>query len=192
MDLILASSSPYRQRLLRRLGQPFDAIAPDVNEKALPNEPARDLAARLAADKARAVSRQFPSALVIGSDQVAALGDSLLGKPGNHPAACEQLQRCSGREVVFYTGLTVACEEKGLLNRHVEPFTVHFRTLSERAIENYLRREQPYDCAGSFKCEGLGITLFERLNGDDPTSLEGLPLISLTSMLLQVGYDILS
>ena len=191
MDLILASTSPYRRELLQRLGMPFQCISPDVDEIALADEQPQDLAGRLALQKAQAVSPAYPGSLVIGSDQVAALDGKLLGKPGTHSAAFEQLQNCSGREVHFFTGVALVCASSGLVSTHVEPFKVRFRNLQEAQIENYLRREEPYDCAGSFKCEGLGIVLFEQLNGNDPTSLQGLPLIALTTMLLNCGEKIL-
>ncbi|MEH6582156.1 MAG: Maf family protein [Halioglobus sp.] len=191
MDLILASTSPYRRKLLERLQQPFECLAPTVDESAHPDELPIALAGRLALEKALSVAQQHPGAMVVGSDQVAAVGERLLGKPGNHDAAREQLQHCSGRSVDFYTGIALVCAHSGHRDTHVEPFTVQFRSLTDRQIENYLLREQPYDCAGSFKCEGLGISLFCRLSGDDPTSLEGLPLISLTRMLFAAGYDIL-
>jgi septum formation protein len=183
MQLILASTSPYRRQLLARLGQAFECHPPGTDESVLPGEEPGDLAGRLAEAKARAVAQLYPDALVIGSDQVAALGTQLLGKPGNHGAAVDQLRLCSGREVQFFTGLTVMCANRGFVRQCVEPFSVYFRSLSEAEIEDYLQREQPYDCAGSFKCEGLGISLFTRLSGDDPTSLEGLPLIRLSAML---------
>ncbi|MEH6568791.1 MAG: nucleoside triphosphate pyrophosphatase [Halioglobus sp.] len=187
MDLILASTSPYRRELLQRLDVPFQCISPNVDEAALPGEQPQELARRLALKKAQAVSPQYPGSLVIGSDQVAALDGRLLGKPGTHGAAREQLRNCSGREVLFFTGVALVCARSRLVSTHVEPFKVRFRNLQEAQIENYLRREEPYDCAGSFKCEGLGIVLFEQLSGNDPTSLQGLPLIALTTMLKNSG-----
>jgi MAF protein len=191
MDLILASTSPYRRQLLERLGLPFNCVPPEIPETRLPDERPEDLAGRLALEKARAVAQQFPEALVIGSDQVASLDEEIIGKPGNHESARDQLSNSSGREVRFFTGLAVICERSGYEATHVEPFRVKFRTLSRPVIEKYLHREQPYDCAGSFKCEGLGISLFTRLSGDDPTSLEGLPLISLTTLLNEAGLAVL-
>ena len=191
MNLILASTSPYRRQLLERLGLAFECQPPGTDETALPDELPEALASRLALEKAMSVARQNPGALVIGSDQVAALGDKLLGKPGNHAAATEQLRSCSGRLVRFYTAVSVVCVERSFQRQHVEPFTVEFRSLSDQAIENYLRRDQPYDSAGSFRCEGLGIALFSRASGNDPSSLVGLPLISLTTMLKEAGIDIL-
>lgn len=189
MDLILASTSTYRRSLLQRLQIPFRALPPQVEETALENEAPEQLVARLALAKARAVSAIHPDALVIGSDQVATLDGQAIGKPGNHERAATQLRACSGREVQFLTGLAVVCENNGFEELHVESFMVYFRELSDSQIENYLRREQPYDCAGSFKCEGLGIALFSSLSGDDPTALEGLPLISLVNILNSAGIN---
>jgi len=192
MDIILASTSVYRRRLLQRLQIPFRCIAPDAEESRLPGEQAVAMARRLALAKARSIAADYPDALVIGSDQVAAVDDRVIGKPGTHARACEQLQDSSGREVRFYTGLALVCHRRSIERFHVEPFSVHFRALDQARIENYLQREQPYDCAGSFKCEGLGIALFTRMDGDDPTSLEGLPLITLTNLLAEVGVDVLA
>ena len=189
MDLILASTSTYRHSLLKRLQIPFRAVAPLVDETAQENEAPEQLVARLALAKARAVSGTHADALVIGSDQVATMDGKLIGKPGDHQTATAQLRACSGREVQFLTGLALTCENTGFEQVHVEPFTVYFRELSDSRIENYLQREQPYDCAGSFKCEGLGIALFSSLCGDDPTALEGLPLISLVNMLELAGIN---
>ncbi len=188
-NLILASTSPYRRSLLKRLRLPFECQSPGVDETPLTNEDPVDLVHRLALAKATSVSRENQAATVIGSDQVASLDGKILGKPGNHSAATLQLRACSGREVDFYTGLAVVSESSGFQQVHVEPFTVVFRNLSDAMIDNYLHLEQPYDCAGSFKCEGLGITLFSRLRGNDPTALEGLPLISLVSMLDAAGIS---
>ncbi|MEE4143316.1 MAG: Maf family nucleotide pyrophosphatase [Halieaceae bacterium] len=192
MDVILASSSPYRQRLLARLQIPFRCLAPDVDETRLPNEPPAAMAARLALAKARSVASSHPDALVIGSDQVAALGNTVMGKPGGYDAAFAQLRSSAGREVRFHTGLALHCTASGFERFHVEPYSVYFRELSDKSIRNYLQMEQPYDCAGSFKWEGLGIALFARMAGDDPTSLEGLPLITLTGMLAAAGLPVLS
>ncbi len=189
--LVLASSSPYRAALLERLGLPFETHFPNIDETPWPGEQPEHLVARLAEAKARATGAIFPHALVIGSDQVAALDQSILGKPGNHERAVQQLRAASGREVVFYTGLCVFNTLTGYTNVAVEPFRVQFRPLTEEQIEHYLQREQPYQCAGSFRCEGLGIVLFKRLQGEDPNTLIGLPLIRLTEMLEQEGYPIL-
>jgi septum formation protein len=192
MDLILASTSTYRKTLLERLQLPFRCLAPDADETPLPNEPAAQLAARLALAKARSVARMHPDSLVIGSDQVAQLDGNIMGKAGDLQRARQQLRASSGRSVQFITGLALCCAGRGLETLHTEYFTVQFRVLSAAAIDTYLEREQPLDCAGSFKCEGLGIALFERLRGDDPTSLEGLPLIALTTLLKQAGYPVLA
>jgi len=189
MDLILASTSPYRRSLLQRLQIPFSCLTPDTDETARPKEAPKALVSRLALAKAKSVSGDNKAAIVIGSDQLATLNGQIMGKPGHHEAAAAQLRACSGREVQFYTGLAVVCENSGFQQVHVEPFSVHFRVLSDSQIENYLKREQPYDCAGSFKCEGLGIALFAKLKGDDPTALEGLPLISLVNMLELAGIN---
>ena len=192
MDLILASTSPYRRDLLQRLQIPFRCLPQDADETPLAEETPQQLVERLALAKATSISTLNTDSLVIGSDQVATLDGRIMGKPGHHDAAVAQLRACSGKEVQFYTGLAVVCESTGFRQVHVEPFTVHFRQLSNTAIENYLKREQPYDCAGSFKCEGLGIVLFARLVGDDPTSLEGLPLIALTNILAAAGLGVLN
>ena len=190
MQLVLASTSIYRQRLLTRLGLPFSQAAPAVDETPQAGESPKALAERLAQSKAAAVADQYPNALIIGSDQVAVLGNQLLGKPGNRANAIAQLTQSSGQAVTFLTGLC-------LLNTHtqesttlVEPFTVHFRDLSQQQIERYVDRDQPFDCAGSFKWESLGISLFSKMDGEDVTSLEGLPLIKLVSLLNQQGLEI--
>ncbi len=184
---ILASTSPFRRALLDRLGLPFEVSAPDIEETPRPGEQAAELVARLAEAKARAVAARESQALVIGSDQVAVLDGDILGKPGDHARAVAQLSRASGRTVSFYTGLCLLDSASGRTQVAVEPFWVVFRKLDPECIESYLRREQPYNCAGSFKSEGLGITLFRRLRGDDPNSLVGLPLIRLVDMLKQEG-----
>lgn len=189
--LILASTSPFRRELLMRLGLPFTVQAPDVDETRLPGEEASALVTRLAEWKARAVAESYPGALIIGSDQAAVLDGEIIGKPGDHQRATVQLQWASGRTVIFYTGLCLIDGASGVCQVAVEEFHVVFRPLSAAMIEAYLQREQPYQCAGSFKSEGLGIALFERLAGDDPTSLIGLPLIRLTRMLEAVGAAVL-
>ena len=191
MTLILASTSPYRRALLTRLGVEFTCVAPHVDETPEPNETPEQLAARLARAKAAAVATDHPEAIVIGSDQVAALSGQVMNKPGTHDRATAQLKACSGEEVHFYTGVTVAAPDWQEPRTRVVPFTVHFKPLDEGLIERYLQREQPYDCAGSFKVEALGIALFERLAGDDPTSLEGLPLIATVELLEQAGMEII-
>ncbi len=183
MNLILASTSPYRAELLQRLQIPFRSEPPNTDETELPGENASDMVARLALAKARSISAENPDAYVIGSDQTATLNGKKMGKPGSHEAATAQLQACSGQKVQFLTGVALVRESTGSMQVHVEPFTVTFRMLSNSTIDNYLHAEKPYDCAGSFKCEGLGIALFSKINGDDPTSLQGLPLISLVTML---------
>ena len=189
--LILASTSSFRRELLARLGLPFAVAAPNVDETRLPEETAPALVARLAKAKAAAVARQQPAALIVGSDQVAVLDDAIIGKPGDHEQAVAQLQRAAGRTVVFYTGLCLLDSASGHRQVAVEEFRVVCRALTPAMIEAYLQREQPYQCAGSFKSEGLGIALFERLEGADPTSLIGLPLIRLTRMLEATGVMVL-
>jgi len=184
--LILASTSPFRKELLTRLGVSFETASPDVDETRRNNESATALVRRLSEAKARAIGDSQPG-LVIGSDQVATLGDTVLGKPGSHERAVEQLRQLSGHAVIFQTGLCLLDSENNTQQLDVVPFTVHFRELDEAQIERYLRHDQPYNCAGSFKSEGLGITLFERMEGDDPSALIGLPLIRLTAMLEIAG-----
>jgi len=184
--LILASTSPFRKELLTRLGLIFETAAPDVDETRRENESATTLVRRLSEAKARAIGAA-QQGLVIGSDQVATLGDTILGKPGSYERAMEQLRLLSGNAVTFQTGLCLLDSENDSLQLDVVPFTVHFRELDGTRIGRYLRHDQPYNCAGSFKSEGLGITLFERMEGDDPTALIGLPLIRLTAMLEKAG-----
>lgn len=191
MTLILASTSSYRRALLERLQLPFQSVAPEVDETPRAGESAPDLAARLALAKARAVSARHPGALVIGSDQVASLDGQLLGKPLVRQRAREQLRASAGQRVTFYTGVALCRATPAFLSQRVVPFQVDFRPLTDREIDDYLAREAPWDCAGSFKCEGLGIALFERLQGDDPTSLEGLPLIALCQLLDEAGQAVL-
>ncbi len=186
MRMILASTSPYRQSLLRRLGLPFEICAPEVEENALTGEPPEAQAGRLAIAKARHVAGAHPGCLVIGSDQVASLDGVAIGKPGNFSRARRQLQQSSGNCVTFYTGLCVIGAD-GNEHSRVIPFQVQFRELVDAEIERYLMLEQPYNCTGSFKWEGLGISLFEKLSGDDPTALEGLPLIALCDILGELG-----
>jgi septum formation protein len=189
--LILASTSPFRRELLARLELPFATQAPDADESRLPGEDAPTLVARLAERKARIVARHQPAALIIGSDQAAVLDGEIVGKPGDHERAAMQLRRASGRTVIFFTGLCLLDSASGQCQVTVEQFQVAFRPLTAAMIESYLRRERPYQCAGSFKSEGLGIALFERLEGDDPTSLIGLPLIQLTRLLEAAGVAVL-
>lgn len=188
--LLLASSSPYRKRLLDQLGLPFETASPNIDESPLQGELPDALAVRLATQKAQALAPEHPGKLIIGSDQVAALPDgTLLSKPGSHERALEQLSQSSGKSVHFLTGLAVLDTRTGALEHCCEIFVAHFRNLTREEISNYLRREQPYDCAGSFKMEGLGITLFRGLEGRDPNSLIGLPLIALNEILIRLGNN---
>ena len=189
MKLVLASTSRYRRELLARLQLPFESAAPDVDETALRGETPPQTALRLAQLKARAVAQKFPAALIIGSDQVATLDGAQIGKPGGHARALAQLKSMQGRAVVFHTALCLLNSASGRMQVREVPVTVHFRQLSDAQIEAYLRKEQPYDCAGSAKSEGLGIALVERYEGDDPNALIGLPLIALTDMLRGEGLD---
>ncbi len=189
--LVLASTSPFRKALLERLELPFETQAPEVDEQRLQGETAEQLVRRLAEAKARAVAASWPDALIIGSDQVAVIDNEVLGKPGNHDNAHRQLASASGKQVTFLTGLCLHNSHGGGTQTEVVPFTVHFRTLGDEQIDNYLRKEQPYNCAGSFKSEGLGISLFERLEGDDPNALIGLPLIRLVRMLENEGVRVI-
>lgn len=191
-DIVLASASAYRALLLGRLGLPFETIAANVDESRLAGESVEAMVARLSVLKARTVAMSRPDALIIASDQAGVEGDRLLGKPGSIEAAISQLRSVSGREVRFLTGLCLLDSASGKQLVAVEPCSVRFRTLSETSIRDYIEREQPLDCAGSFKVEGLGIALFERLRLDDPTTLEGLPLIRLTGFLAQMGVDVLA
>ncbi len=187
--LVLASSSPYRKQLLDRLGLAFSTVSPDIDETALHGETPDALVERLAEQKARAVG-ELHQGLIIGSDQVATIDDDILGKPGNHEKAVAQLTRLSGNRVTFHTGLCLLDTAHHEAQVDVVPFTVQFRELSAAQIERYLHAEQPYNCAGSFKSEGLGITLFEKMLGEDPTALVGLPLVKLTEMLSRAGIDL--
>ncbi len=188
--LVLGSTSRYRRELLERLRLPFDVIAPQVDETPRPGEAAADLALRLALAKARDVAQRQPRALVIGSDQVADLNGEPLGKPGSHERAAAQLRRMSGQTVVFQTALALVCLESGFEQSELATVRVQVRTLGEAEIERYLRAEQPYDCAGSAKSEGLGIALLERIDSDDPTALIGLPLIRVCRLLRAAGLEI--
>jgi MAF protein len=190
--LVLASTSPFRRELLGRLGLPFATASPNVDETAVPGESAEALVLRLAEAKARAVGTDHPDALIIGSDQVASLGGAILGKPGHRERAVEQLARASGHSVVFYTGLCLFDAATGHAQTHCEVFKVQFRTLTSAQIDAYVDRERPFGCAGSFQSEGLGIALFERLEGADPNALIGLPLIRLVDMLAAAGVDVLT
>lgn len=189
-SLILASTSPYRKSLLEKLGLPFQCVAPEVDESPLPGESAEALVTRLAHAKASAVARQHGQGLIIGSDQVCVCDGRILGKPGTVANAVAQLMAAQGKSVTFYTGLCVLNAANGRAEQLVEPFTVHFRSLDEAAIRRYVEAERPLDCAGSFKCEGMGIVLFKALEGRDPNALIGLPLIGLVELLGQHGLHL--
>jgi septum formation protein len=189
--VILASTSRYRRELLGRLRLPFDVQPPEVDETPLPGETPRVLAERLALEKALAVARRFPEAVVIGSDQVADLAGEPLGKPGDHARAIAQLRRMRGQTLVFQTAVAVVCLASRFSQRELAPVRVVFRNYSDAAIESYLLAEQPYDCAGSAKSEGLGIALLDAIDSDDPTALVGLPLIRTANMLRAAGVDLL-
>ncbi|MET0380017.1 MAG: nucleoside triphosphate pyrophosphatase [Spongiibacteraceae bacterium] len=190
-ELVLASSSPYRQALLKKLGLSFVCASPDIDETPRPGESPVELTRRLAAAKAHALADRFPHHLIIGSDQAACIDRQVLGKPGSAANAISQLKLASGRRVEFFTGLCLLNSVNNKNQVLVDRFTVHFRKLSDQQIATYVEREQPLDCAGSFKSEGLGIALFERLEGDDPNTQIGLPLIQLTRMLEHAGMPVL-
>jgi septum formation protein len=187
--LILASTSRYRRELLERLRLPFEALSPDTDETPLPGEAPAALAERLALAKARALATRFPDAVVIGADQVADVDGVAIGKPGTHERAVQQLRAMSGRTIVFQTALAVVRAAIGFAEVRRAPVAVRFRTLGDEEIEFYLRTEQPYDCAGSAKCETLGIALLEAIDSDDPTALIGLPLIRTAQLLRAAGLD---
>jgi len=189
--VILGSTSKYRAELMNRLGIAFERAAPDVDETPLPGETPEQIARRLALAKARDVARRFPQAVVIGSDQVADLAGQPLGKPGTHERAVQQLRAMRGQTVVFQTALAVVCAETGFEQADLAAVRVVFRDLGDDEIEHYLRAEQPYDCAGSAKSEGLGIALLERIDNDDPTALVGLPLIRTCRLLRAAGVKLL-
>lgn len=187
MKLVLASTSAYRRELLQRFGLPFDVARPDLDESPLPGETPQATAERLAVEKARAVAGQFDDALIIGSDQVAHMGDTRFGKPGTIERAIAQLQAMSGRTVIFHTALAVLNTRSGRVQLDAVPTQVRFRKLGDDEIVRYVNKELPLDCAGSAKSEGLGITLLDALSGDDPNALVGLPLIALARMLRNEG-----
>lgn len=191
LQLILASSSPYRKELLSRLEIPFECISPDIDESARENETPQQLVERLAIEKAKAIASNNPNALVIGSDQVAVHDNEIVGKPRDHDHAVEQLRQASGQTITLYTGLALINSASGNIQSEVVPYSVVFRELSDETIENYLHKEQPYNCAGSLKSEGLGIALLERFIGDDPSTLIGLPLIRLVRMLDNEGIQVI-
>ncbi|MDO6692475.1 Maf family protein [Aliiglaciecola sp. 3_MG-2023] len=192
MKIVLASTSKYRKALLDKLQLDFICHKPNVVESRRLNESAKDMALRLAEAKSKDVARHYKSGLIIGSDQTASLHNDILGKPGTPQNAKMQLQQCSGKEVVFYTGLSVVDANSNKCISLVEEYTVCFRNLTDQQIENYIAKESPLDCAGSFKCEGLGISLFSQLQGRDPNSLVGLPLIALCDVLAEFKFDVLS
>lgn len=189
--LILGSTSRYRRELLQRLRVPFDVVSPDVDETPLPGEAPQALATRLALAKAKAVAALHPNAVVIGSDQVADLNGEPLGKPGTHERAVVQLQRMRGQTVIFQTAVSVVCQASGFEQTELAQIKVRFRELSDAEIEAYLRTEEPYDCAGSAKSEGLGIALLDAIDNDDPTALIGLPMVRTARLLRAAGIDLL-
>lgn len=189
--LILASSSEFRRELLQKLEIPFRSISPRVDETPLDNEKPYETALRLAQVKARKIGDEYPHALVIGCDQVATLDGEQLGKPLNHVNATKQLQKMRGREVTFHSALCLFNAATGNMQAEVVPYIVRFRKLSDEQIENYLNKEQPYQCAGSAKSEGLGIALIERMIGEDPNALIGLPLIKLINMLQNEKVEVI-
>lgn len=189
-QVVLASTSPYRRELLSRLRLPFEVKAPGVDEAIIAGESPADRAQRLAREKAQAVAGAYASALIIGSDQVAALGETILDKPGSFQNAREQLRRSSGKELIFHTALSVLDSRTRAASDRLVLYRVRFRTLTDEAIERYLHADQPFDCAGAAKCESLGIALIERMTGDDPTALIGLPLIALSEILRHHGFEL--
>ncbi len=191
MLLVLASSSPYRRQLLQRLSVAFSCRSPNIDEAPRPHETPIETVSRLAREKAIAISPAFPNHLIIGSDQVALHKDTVLTKPGDHHNARLQLKDCSGQSVTFLTSLCVYNNSNNHFTEAVIPTEVTFRHLEDGEIERYLTHEKPYDCAGSFKAEGLGITLFDKIVSDDPTALIGLPLVKLSQMLAEHDYNIL-
>lgn len=188
--LVLASTSPFRKALLQRLDLVFETLSPQVDETALQGEPAETMVKRLSEAKARAGAKQYPNALIIGSDQIAVCDGDVLGKPGNHENARRQLARLAGHRVSFLTGLCLYDASTDTTRLDLVPYHVTFRGLTDQQIERYLRAEQPYNCAGSFKSEGLGISLFESMQGEDPNALIGLPLIRLVSWLNEAGIAV--
>ncbi|MEO7390867.1 MAG: Maf family nucleotide pyrophosphatase [Ramlibacter sp.] len=190
-QLVLGSTSPYRRELLARLRIPFDVADPEVDETPLPGETPVEIALRLARAKAFAVSRKFPEAVVVGSDQVADLAGEPIGKPGTHERAVAQLRRMRGQTVVFHTAVAVVCSASGFEQLELAPVRVIFRDLTDAEIEAYLLAEKPYDCAGSARSEGLGVALLEAIHSDDPTALVGLPLIRTCRMIRAAGVSVL-
>ncbi len=191
MKIILGSTSPFRKALLQRLQIDFDCDSPDIDETPLENEPVEYMVVRLAIAKAQAISARHPDSLIIGSDQSAELNGEKLSKPGNFENAFKQLSRASGQKIIFQTGLCLLNTRTGNIQSTCVPYTVVFKELTPSMIENYLHKEEPYNCAGSFKSEALGIALFERFEGSDPNALIGLPLIELVNFLANEGISIL-
>ena len=189
--LILGSSSPFRKQLLEQLHLRFETSSPEIDETPLEGESIEDMVLRLSEAKALEIAKTHPDALIIGSDQSAILNGQVLHKPGSHKTATEQLRQASGQTITFQTGVCLLNAETGRAQSKLVPFTVTFRTLNDEMIESYLQAEKPYNCAGSFKSEGLGIALFEKMQGDDPSALIGLPLIELTNMLNNENYPVL-
>ena len=192
MPLVLASSSPYRRDLLERLSLSFIVDSPDIDESSRPAETADTFVERLSIEKAQSVGVRHPDSLVIGSDQVVVMGKDILGKPGDFATNVVQLGRAAGRRVEFRTGLCLLNTRTGRIQSEVVKFAVTFRALEAQQIEAYVSKEQPFDCAGGFKSEGLGVALFEAMHGQDPTALVGLPLIGLVMMLANEGVDVLA
>lgn len=188
--LVLASTSPYRRQLLERFGIRFTVAAPDVDETPLPGETPIDLANRLARAKAEVIAHRHPASVVVGSDQVALFGREVIGKPGNPERCIEQLKMLSGHKLAFHTAVNVIQSDTGSNQSHLDITTVHFRKLTNEEIERYVARERPVNCAGGFKAEALGITLFERIESQDPTALIGLPLIWLSAALRRTGFTL--
>lgn len=191
LPLILASTSPFRKEVLERLHLPFETFAPDIDESPLADESPSDLVQRLSEEKAKAALNYYPNALIIGSDQMSVLDDKIIGKPGTHDKAVAQLKAASGRRVDFLTGLCLFNSATGETQTDLVRFSVHFRQLSDDQIRGYLKQDQPYNCAGSFKSEGLGIALLDGMEGTDPTAVIGLPLIRLVQMLEQQQVKVL-
>ena len=190
LRLVLASTSPYRRQLMERFGLRFTVAAPAVDESALPGERPVDLANRLARAKAETIARRNPGSIVIGSDQVALLGQEVIGKPGNPERCVEQLRAMSGQRLIFHTAVHVVHSDTGGHEGHLDLTTVHFRKLGDDEIQRYVARERPVNCAGSFKAEALGISLFDRIDSQDPTALIGLPLIWLSAALRRMGFPL--
>lgn len=189
-EIILASSSPFRKSLLQRLHLDFECYSPDIDESRYPEEKAAAYVCRLARQKAEIVGKRFPKAVVIGSDQCAIINGEILGKPGSHENAMQQLKNAQGKTVVFHTGVCVLSSKNGFCEVDNIPYEVDFRRLDDSQLEHYLQVEQPYQCAGSFKSEGYGVCLFNQMRGEDPTALIGLPLIRLVQMLENSGVDV--